>query len=188
MLAAAGQLRVKPFAAAGRRTCGIGPSIVTSHPAKRLACTATAMAQQVCCSRCCCLLASHTAVAHQHDCTFHLLQAVTIIGGGRVGQALADMGPGTDVRQAAGQLDAFATAIAAPAAFCAEHFCSVQQVWRGQPYAWCHSLGILMCCTADARLVYSLGPICPTTSCSCTVGCTSSTARPPHLTQSDLTG
>jgi hypothetical protein len=27
----------------------------------------------------------------------HVLQAVTIIGGGRVGQALADMGPGTDV-------------------------------------------------------------------------------------------
>jgi hypothetical protein len=30
-----------------------------------------------------------------------VLQAFTIIGGGRVGQALADMGPGNDVSEAA---------------------------------------------------------------------------------------
>lgn len=40
-------------------------------------------------SPCVVTLAAHTAAP--------CLQAVTIIGGGRVGQALADMGPGTDV-------------------------------------------------------------------------------------------
>lgn len=68
MLAAAGQLRVKPFAAVGGRNYSSIISQSSSRPASQM-CSATAMTQQ----------------------------ALTIIGGGRVGQALADMGPGSDV-------------------------------------------------------------------------------------------
>lgn len=89
-------LRSTPFsaAAAGGRTRSVLPAFsATSRASRRQTCSAAATAMQVTLlwhPGCVATLAAQPLAA---PC----LQAVTIIGGGRVGQALADMGPGTDV-------------------------------------------------------------------------------------------
>lgn len=97
MLGAAQFCRVRPFVAAGNHPQS--PLFAQGTPgrsSRRQACSATAMAQQVQYST---VQQGGVHLRHtqrsQHIC--RLKQAVTIIGGGRVGQALADMGPGNDV-------------------------------------------------------------------------------------------